>query len=66
LRDVIAYLDELIATAGPGTGKSFAMKRRVARLLENGTNPSSFWFIPNTSLAIPTSFPYAPHPRASD
>lgn len=25
--------------AGPGTGKSFAMKRRVARLLEEGTNP---------------------------
>lgn len=25
--------------AGPGTGKSFAMKRRVARLLENGQNP---------------------------
>ena len=26
--------------AGPGTGKSFAMKRRVARLLEEGTEPS--------------------------
>jgi DNA helicase-2/ATP-dependent DNA helicase PcrA len=26
--------------AGPGTGKSFAMKRRVARLLEEETNPS--------------------------
>ena len=25
--------------AGPGTGKSFAMKRRVARLLEEGTDP---------------------------
>lgn len=25
--------------AGPGTGKSFAMKRRVARLLEAGINP---------------------------
>ena len=25
--------------AGPGTGKSFAMKRRVARLLENGVLP---------------------------
>jgi DNA helicase-2/ATP-dependent DNA helicase PcrA len=25
--------------AGPGTGKSFAMKRRVARLLENGQSP---------------------------
>ena len=26
--------------AGPGTGKSFALKRRVARLLEEGANPS--------------------------
>jgi DNA helicase II / ATP-dependent DNA helicase PcrA len=26
--------------AGPGTGKSFAMKRRVARLLEEGAQPS--------------------------
>jgi len=26
--------------AGPGTGKSFAMKRRVARLLEDGQSPS--------------------------
>ena len=25
--------------AGPGTGKSFAMKRRVARLLESGQDP---------------------------
>jgi predicted ATPase with chaperone activity len=25
--------------AGPGTGKSFAMKRRVARLLEDGVLP---------------------------
>ena len=25
--------------AGPGTGKSFAMKRRVARLLEGGQDP---------------------------
>ena len=25
--------------AGPGTGKSFAMKRRIARLLEEGSNP---------------------------
>ena len=26
--------------AGPGTGKSFAMKRRIARLLEEEANPS--------------------------
>lgn len=25
--------------AGPGTGKSFAMKRRIARLLEEGADP---------------------------
>ena len=27
--------DRVRVVAGPGTGKSFAMKRRVARLLEN-------------------------------
>jgi DNA helicase II / ATP-dependent DNA helicase PcrA len=26
--------------AGPGTGKSYAMKRRVARLLESGVTPN--------------------------
>src|SRR6266571_7986181 len=26
--------------AGPGTGKSFAMKRRIARLLEEGADPA--------------------------
>jgi hypothetical protein len=26
--------------AGPGTGKSFALKRRVARLLETGISPT--------------------------
>jgi DNA helicase-2/ATP-dependent DNA helicase PcrA len=26
--------------AGPGTGKSFALKRRVARLLEEGVAPA--------------------------
>lgn len=28
--------------AGPGTGKSFALKRRVARLLEGGTRHRPF------------------------
>ena len=28
--------EKIRVVAGPGTGKSFAMKRRVARLLENG------------------------------
>ena len=30
----------LRVVAGPGTGKSFALKRRVARLLEEGAKPS--------------------------
>jgi DNA helicase II / ATP-dependent DNA helicase PcrA len=29
----------LHALAGPGTGKTFAMTRRIARLLETGTSP---------------------------
>ena len=28
------------AVAGPGSGKSFAIKRRVARLLEEGIKPN--------------------------
>lgn len=38
---IIAATDDspLRVMAGPGTGKSFAMKRRVARLLENGHDP---------------------------
>jgi ATP-dependent DNA helicase UvrD/PcrA len=37
----IAATDEspLRVVAGPGTGKSFALKRRVARLLEQGIVP---------------------------
>ena len=37
----IAAADEspLLVVAGPGTGKSFALKRRVARLLEQGADP---------------------------
>ena len=37
----IAATDEthLRVMAGPGTGKSFAMKRRAARLLESGQDP---------------------------
>jgi len=37
--------------AGPGTGKSFAMKRRVGRLLENGINPSSILPVTFTRIA---------------
>lgn len=39
-RNIAATTDSpLRVMAGPGTGKSFAMKRRVARLLENGQDP---------------------------
>lgn len=37
--------------AGPGTGKSFAMKRRVARLLEGGVNPKSILPVTFTRVA---------------
>lgn len=40
-RDIAACDDNpLCVVAGPGTGKSFALKRRVARLLEDGAIPS--------------------------
>jgi len=37
--------------AGPGTGKSFAMKRRVARLLENGVDPNAILPVTFTRVA---------------
>jgi len=37
--------------AGPGTGKSFAMKRRVARLLESGVNPAAILPVTFTRVA---------------
>ena len=37
--------------AGPGTGKTFAMKRRVARLLEEGTGPEHMLVVTFTRLA---------------
>ena len=37
--------------AGPGTGKSFAMQRRVARLLEEGANPRRILAITFTRTA---------------
>lgn len=39
LRIAASDKDRLRVLAGPGTGKSFAMKRRVARLLEEGQEP---------------------------
>lgn len=37
--------------AGPGTGKSFAMKRRVARLLESGISPKEILPVTFTRVA---------------
>ena len=37
--------------AGPGTGKSFAMKRRVARLLESGVDPAHILPVTFTRVA---------------
>lgn len=37
--------------AGPGTGKSFAMKRRVARLLEEGVEPNQILPVTFTRVA---------------
>ena len=37
--------------AGPGTGKSFSMKRRVARLLESGVAPSTILPVTFTRVA---------------
>lgn len=39
--DIISTNDEkLCVIAGPGTGKTFALKRRILRLLEEGKDPS--------------------------
>ena len=37
--------------AGPGTGKSFASKRRVARILEAGANPARILPVTFTNVA---------------
>lgn len=37
--------------AGPGTGKSFALKRRVARLLEEGVAPNRILPVTFTKVA---------------
>jgi len=37
--------------AGPGTGQSFALKRRVARLLEEGQNPTRILVVSFTRTA---------------
>lgn len=49
----IAGSDEspLRVMAGPGTGKTFAIKRRVARLMEEGVNPERILVITFTRVA---------------
>lgn len=49
----IAAADEarVRVIAGPGTGKSFAMKRRVARLLESGVDPTRVLAVTFTRVA---------------
>ena len=37
--------------AGPGTGKTFAMMRRIARLLESGVSPDSIFAVTFTRTA---------------
>jgi DNA helicase-2/ATP-dependent DNA helicase PcrA len=41
----------LRVVAGPGTGKSFALKRRIARLLEQGANPRRILPVTFTNVA---------------
>ena len=50
---IIAATEEtpLRVMAGPGTGKTFAMKRRVARLLEEGENASRILVVTFTRTA---------------
>ncbi len=43
--------DPLRVLAGPGTGKSFALKRRVARLLEQGVSPNQILAVTFTRVA---------------
>ena len=50
--DIAASLNENVrVVAGPGTGKSYAMKRRVARLLESGVDPQTILPVTFTRVA---------------
>lgn len=50
--DIAAYQGTpLRVMAGPGTGKTFAVMRRVARLLESGVSPSSIMAVTFTRTA---------------
>ena len=49
---IAADLSESIrVVAGPGTGKSFGLKRRVARLLETGVSPARILPVTFTNVA---------------
>ncbi len=51
-RDVAAYPDSpLRVLAGPGTGKTFAIMRRVSRLLEECENPKDILLVTFTRMA---------------
>jgi DNA helicase II / ATP-dependent DNA helicase PcrA len=51
-KDIAAYSGaRLRVVAGPGTGKSFALMRRLARLLEEGTPPSRILAVTFTRTA---------------
>jgi len=51
-RDVAAYPDSpLRVLAGPGAGKTFAIMRRVSRLLEEGENPKDILLVTFTRMA---------------
>ena len=50
--DIAAYPgDQLRVVAGPGTGKTFALMRRVARLLEQGVQPDRILAVTFTRTA---------------
>ena len=50
--DIAASNDSLLrVVAGPGTGKTFALKRRVARLLELGMPPDQILLVTFTRMA---------------
>ncbi len=47
----VSTAERLRTMAGPGTGKSFALRRRIARLLEEGTNPKRILAVTFTRTA---------------
>jgi superfamily I DNA/RNA helicase len=45
----------LRVVAGPGTGKTFALMRRLARLLEEGSDPRRILLVTFTRVSAPIS-----------